>query len=58
MDQIRKHEAGAAVPRVSKAASEAAFRVWVGSLAQSAEALMRAASPPAEEEGADRDGHH
>lgn len=57
VDQIRKHEAGAAVPRVSKAASEAAFRVWVGSLAQSAEALMRAASPPAEEEGADRDGH-
>lgn len=57
VDQIRKHEAGAAVPRVSKAASEAAFRVWVGSLAQSAEALMRAASPAAEEEGADRDGH-
>ena len=57
VDQIRKHEAGAAVPRVSKAASEAAFRVWVGSLAQSAEALMRAAAPPAEEEGADRDGH-
>jgi hypothetical protein len=57
VDQIRKHDAGAAVPRVSKAASEAAFRVWVGSLAQSAEALMRAASPAAEQEGADRDGH-
>jgi hypothetical protein len=57
VDQIRRHEAGAAVPPVSKAASKAAFRVWVGSLAQSAEALLRAASPPAEEEGADRDGH-
>jgi hypothetical protein len=55
VDQIRKREAGAAVPRVSKAASEAAFRVWVGSLAHSAESLMGAASPPAEEKGADRD---
>jgi hypothetical protein len=57
VDQIRKHEAGAAVPRVSKAASEAAFRVWVGSLAQSAEALMRVASTTAQEEDADREGH-
>ena len=57
VDQIRKRDAGAAVPRVSKAASEAAFRVWVGSLAQSADALMRAASPSAEEEQADREGH-
>ncbi len=50
VDQIRKHDAGAAVPRVSRAASKAAFRVWVGSLAQGTDALLRAASPPAEEE--------
>ena len=54
VDQIRKHDAGAAVPRVSRAASEAAFRVWVGSLAQGTDALLRAAAPPAEEEEADR----
>jgi Flp pilus assembly protein TadD len=57
VDQIRKRDAGAAVPPVSRAASEAAFRVWVGSLAQGAEALMRAASPPSEEEEADRQRH-
>jgi len=57
VDQIRRHQAGTAVPPVSKAASAAAFRVWVGSLAQSAEALMRAASTAAEEEDADRDRH-
>jgi thioredoxin-like negative regulator of GroEL len=45
VDQIRKRDAGAAVPRVSRAASEAAFRVWVGSLAQGTEALPRAAAP-------------
>ena len=50
VDQLRKHDAGAAVPRVSRAASEAAFRVWVGSLAQGTDALLRAAAPPAEEE--------
>ncbi len=57
VDQIRRHQAGTAVPPVSKAASAAAFRVWVGSLAQSAEALMRAASTAAEEEDADGDRH-
>jgi hypothetical protein len=50
VDQIRKHDAGAAVPRVSRAASEAAFRVWVGSLAQGTDALLRAAAPPTEKE--------
>jgi len=54
VDQIRKHDAGAAVPPVSRAASEAAFRVWVGSLAQGTDALLRAAAPPTEEEEADR----
>ena len=50
VDQIRKHDAGAAVPRVSRAASEAAFRVWVSSLAQGTDALLRAAAPPTEKE--------
>jgi signal-transduction protein with cAMP-binding, CBS, and nucleotidyltransferase domain len=54
VEQIRKRDA--AVPRVSRAASEAAFRVWVSSLAQGTDALLRAASPPAPEEGADRGG--
>jgi hypothetical protein len=56
VDQIRRRDAGAASPRVSRAASEAAFRVWVGSLAQGTDALLRAAVPPAEEKGAHRDG--
>ena len=55
VDQVRKRDLGAPVPRASRAASEAAFRVWVGSLAQGADALLRAAAPPAEEEEADRD---
>jgi CRP-like cAMP-binding protein len=55
VDQMRKRDAGAAVPRVSRAASEAAFRVWVGSLAQGTDALLRAATPPAPQEGAHRD---
>jgi thioredoxin-like negative regulator of GroEL len=49
VDQLRKHDAGTAVPHVSRAASKAAFRVWVGSLAQGTDALMRAAAPPTEE---------
>jgi CRP-like cAMP-binding protein len=57
VDQIRRREAGAAAPRVSQAASEAAFRVWVASLAQGTDALLRAATPPAVEEDADRRGH-
>lgn len=56
VDQIRKRDAGAAVPRVSRAASEAAFRVWVGSLAQGTDALLRAAAPAPVEKGADRGG--
>jgi thioredoxin-like negative regulator of GroEL len=56
VDQIRKRDAGAAVPRVSRAASEAAFRVWVGSLAQGTDALLRATAPAPEEKDADRGG--
>jgi CRP-like cAMP-binding protein len=56
VDQIRRRDAGAAVPRVSRAASEAAFRVWVGSLAQGTNALLRAAATPAEQEEAHRRG--
>ena len=55
VDQIRKRDAGAAVPRVSRAASEAAFRVWVGSLAQGTDALLRAAAPAPEKKETDRD---
>ena len=57
VDQIRKRDSAAAAPRVSRAASEAAFRVWVASLSQGTDALLRAAAPPAVEEGADRRGH-
>jgi CRP-like cAMP-binding protein len=56
VDQIRRRDAGAAVPRVSRAASEAAFRVWVSSLAQGTDALLRAAATPAEQEQAHRRG--
>jgi CRP-like cAMP-binding protein len=56
VDQIRKRDDRATVPPVSRAASEAAFRVWVGSLAQGAEAMLRAAAPSAPEEGTGRDG--
>ncbi len=56
VDQIRRREAGAAAPRVSQAASEAAFRVWVASLAQGTDALLRAAATPAVEKDADRRG--
>ena len=55
VDQVRKRDLGAPVPRASRAASEAAFRIWVGSLALGADTLPRAAAPPAEEEKADRD---
>jgi CRP-like cAMP-binding protein len=57
VDQIRRREAGAAAPRVSQAASEAAFRVWVASLAQGTDALLRAAATPSVEKDADRRGH-
>jgi hypothetical protein len=56
LEQIRRRDDRGTVPRVSRAASEAAFRVWVGSLAQGGEALLRAAASPAVEEGADREG--
>jgi hypothetical protein len=56
LEQIRKRDDRGTVPRVSRAASEAAFRVWVGSLAQGGEALLRAATSPAVQEGADRQG--
>ncbi|HSD67546.1 MAG TPA: cyclic nucleotide-binding domain-containing protein [Vicinamibacteria bacterium] len=54
VDLIRKHRGGAAPP-ASRAAAEAAFRVWVGSLAQG-DALLRAAASAPEEKQADRDG--
>ncbi len=57
VDQIRKHRAGVVAPRVSQAASEAAFRVWVASLAQGTDALLPAAAPAAVQEDADRRGH-
>jgi CRP-like cAMP-binding protein len=57
VDQIRKNKAGTIAPRISQAASEAAFRVWVASLAQGTDALLRAAAPAAVEEDADRRGH-
>jgi hypothetical protein len=57
VDQIRRREAGAATPRVSQAASEAAFRVWVASLAQGTDALLRAAAATAVEKDADGRGH-
>jgi hypothetical protein len=56
VDQIRKRNAGAAVPHVSRAASEAAFRVWVGSLAQGTDALLHAVAPAPEKKDADRGG--
>jgi len=55
VDQVRKRDLAAPVPRAARAASEAAFRVWVSSLAQGADASLRAAAPPAEQEEADRD---
>ncbi len=55
VDQIRRSDDRGTVPSVSRAASEAAFRVWVGSLAQGGEALLRAAATPSVEEGADRE---
>jgi CRP-like cAMP-binding protein len=57
VDQLRKHEAGVVAPRVSQAASEAAFRVWVASLAQGTDALLRAAAPAAVQKDADRRRH-
>ena len=54
VDRIRKHDGGVSVPRVSRAASEAAFRLWVGSLAPGTDALLRAAAPSAEKEERDR----
>jgi CRP-like cAMP-binding protein len=50
VDQVRRRDAGTAVPHVSRAASDAAFRVWLSSLAQDTDALLRAAAPPTEEE--------
>jgi hypothetical protein len=56
VDETRKRvHAGA--PRPSRAASEAAFRVWLSSLVHRPDALAPAAAPPAEEEEADGDRH-
>lgn len=56
VDQIRRRDADAAAPRGSRAASDAAFRVWVASLAGGPDALLRAPAPPPVEEPADRRG--
>jgi len=56
VDQIRKRDSGAAAKHASRAASDAAFRVWVGSLAQGPDALPRAPAAPPVEKGADRRG--
>jgi thioredoxin-like negative regulator of GroEL len=55
VDEVRKRDAAA--PRVSRAASDAAFRMWVSSLARGTDALARAAPPPAPEEDTDRGRH-
>jgi len=55
VDEARKRE-HAAAPRPSQAASEAAFRIWLSSLAHP-DALSRAGAPSAEEEEADGEGH-
>jgi len=55
-EQIRRRDSGAEAPPVSRATSEAAFRVWVASLSRGPDALPRLAAPPAVEEGADRRG--
>jgi hypothetical protein len=52
VDEIRRRDSGAAAPRVSRAASEAAFRVWVASLAKGTDALVRAPATPAVEKDA------
>jgi hypothetical protein len=56
VDEARKREPGTA-PRSSRAASEAAFRVWLSSLAHGPDALLRAGASPAEKEGADGERH-
>jgi hypothetical protein len=56
VDQHRRGETGAPASRASRAASEAAFRVWLGSLAQDADALRHPGPSGPEKEQADRDG--
>jgi hypothetical protein len=56
VDEARKRGHGGA-PRPSRAAKDAAFRVWLSSLAHGPDALPRAAAPPAVEEEADGDRH-
>jgi len=56
VEKARRRDEHPKTPHPNRAASEAAFRVWLSSLAQGPDTLMRAAAPPAEEEGADGDG--
>jgi CRP-like cAMP-binding protein len=56
VEKVRRRDDHPKRPRPSRAASEAAFRVWLSSLAQGPDTLMRASAPPAEEEGADGEG--
>jgi thioredoxin-like negative regulator of GroEL len=57
VDQVRKRDSGAAGKHASRAASDAAFRVWVASLSRGPDALPRAPARAPVEEGADRRGH-
>ena len=54
VDQARRRDDHGASPRVSRAASDAAFRLWVGSLAHGADALARGAALAASPVGEDR----
>ena len=56
VDEARKREPSRA-PRPSRVAAEAAFRLWLSSLAHGPDALPHAAPPPAVEEEADGDRH-
>jgi hypothetical protein len=57
VEKARRRADHPVAARSSPAASEAAFRVWLGSLAHGPDTLLRAGTPPAEEEGADGEGH-
>jgi CRP-like cAMP-binding protein len=56
VDEARKREPSRA-PRPSRVAAEAAFRLWLSSLAHGPDALPHAATPPAVQEEADGHRH-
>jgi len=55
VEKARRRDRGAP-HRSSPAATEAAFRVWLSSLAHGGDELLHAAAPPAEEEEATGEG--